>query len=74
MRPAERALWSWVGPALALALGVSFTVNSSNSDQTMTLIWVLLVISVAGALATFGVLVYALIRFRDPATKGRRYG
>jgi hypothetical protein len=31
-------------------------------------------IGVAGSIVTFAFLVYAILRFRDPNVKGRRYG
>jgi uncharacterized integral membrane protein len=43
-------------------------------QQTLPLIWVLLALSIVGAAITWGVLLYALWKFRDPATRGRRYG
>jgi hypothetical protein len=38
------------------------------------IIWVITGIATGGAVITFAFLAYALIKFRDPATKGRRYG
>jgi hypothetical protein len=46
----------------------------SNLDLTNPLVWVMIAISAAGAIVTFAFLVYAVVRFRDPRTKGRRYG
>ncbi len=46
----------------------------SNLEQTAPLVWTLVAISAAGAVVTFAVLVYALRKFRDPATRRRRYG
>ena len=61
-----------VAPVLA---GVSpFLLGETNLEETMPLVWTMLAISVAGALITFGVLTYALWKFRDPAMKRRRYG
>ena len=46
----------------------------TNLQETSPLVWVLLGLSVGGALITWGILAYAIWRFRDPSTKGRRYG
>ncbi len=48
--------------------------GQTNLQQTDPILWVLIGLSVAGAILTYGFLAYALWRFRDPATKGRRYG
>ncbi len=48
--------------------------TESNLEQTTPLVWVMVAISVAGALVTFAFLVYAVVKFRDPKTRGRRYG
>lgn len=48
--------------------------SQSNLEQTAPLVWTLVAISAAGAVVTFAVLVYALRKFRDPATRRRRYG
>jgi uncharacterized membrane protein len=46
----------------------------SNLQLTSPLVWVMVAISAAGAIVTFAFLVYAVVKFRDPRTKGRRYG
>jgi len=46
----------------------------SNLQETNGLVWVLLGISVAGAILTFGFLVYALWKWRDRETSRRPYG
>ena len=48
--------------------------GDSNLAQTSPLIWVMVAISAAGAIVTFAFLVYAIAKFRDPATRRRRYG
>jgi len=48
--------------------------SQSNLQQTSPLVWVMIAIGAAGAIVTFAFLVYAIVRFRDPGTKGRRYG
>jgi len=58
-------------PAAAAAL---VGASESNLQLTSPLVWVLVAISAAGAIVTFAFLVYAVVKFRDPATKGRRYG
>jgi hypothetical protein len=46
----------------------------SNLELTSPLVWVMVAISAAGAIVTFAFLVYAVVKFRDPATRRRRYG
>jgi len=62
-----------VGAAL-LAVGALLGSGSTNLDQTNAIVWVMVAISAAGSVVTFGFLVYALVKFRDPKAKGRRYG
>ena len=59
-------------PAVALA-GV---VASGETPLQLTnpLVWVMLGMTVAGAIVTFAFLVYAVWKFRDPKMKGRRHG
>jgi hypothetical protein len=61
-----------VGTGVALALPILGL--ETNLQLTSPLVWVLLGISVAGAIVTFGYLVYAVWKFRDPTKRGRRYG
>ena len=58
-------------PALALVARVA---TQTDLELTNPLLWVLLALSVAGALITYAFLVYAVWKFRDPKMKGRRYG
>ncbi|MCI4319943.1 MAG: hypothetical protein L3K23_07430 [Thermoplasmata archaeon] len=46
----------------------------TDLQQTEPLVWVMIGISVAGAVIVYAVLAYALWKFRDPHTKGRKYG
>ncbi len=64
------------GPAAALARSVGGVLASgpTNLEQTNALVWILVAISAAGAIVTFAFLAYAIIKFRDPKVKGRRYG
>ncbi len=63
------------GPGAAVAaLGGILVRGASNLQQTNALVWMLIAISAAGSIVTFGFLVYAILRFRDPSVKGRRYG
>ena len=48
--------------------------SESNLQLTSPLVWVMVAISAAGAIVTFAFLAYAVVKFRDPATKRRRYG
>lgn len=67
---------SAIATPLAALLGTGTAAASGPTDlqQISPLIWVMIAISVGGALITFAILFYALWRYRDPATKGRRYG
>ena len=63
------------GGMVALAAPWSILASGpTDLQQTITLVWVMLGLSVAGSIITFGFLIYALWRFRDPRVKGRRYG
>lgn len=59
--------------ALAGAVALPAT-SSSVLDQVDPVLWVMIAIGTAGAVITFAVLAYALVKFRDPATRRRRYG
>lgn len=48
--------------------------GETDLQEITPLVWVILAISVGGAIITFAFLAYAVWKFRDPATKGRRYG
>jgi amino acid transporter len=73
-RPLARTLLG-LGAAAAIAslTGVA-SAQQSNLQETTPVLWVLIGISVAGALITYAFLAYALWRYRDPHTRGRRYG
>lgn len=58
----------------SLALGGAAVVGESNLQLTMPLVWALVILSAIGAAVTFGALVWTLWKYRDPATRGRRYG
>lgn len=72
-RPAA-GFWAVVGLLGLLSASGVAAAGPTDLEQTMPLVWVLLAISVAGAALTYALLTYALWRFRDPATRGRRYG
>ncbi|MCI4370050.1 MAG: hypothetical protein L3J81_01825 [Thermoplasmata archaeon] len=72
-RPLARALLG-LGAAGAIAPWTGVAAETSNLAETTPLVWVLIGISVTGALITYAFLAYALWRYRDPHTKGRRYG
>jgi hypothetical protein len=59
--------------AIASVTGVA-SADPSNLQETTPILWVLIAISIAGALVTYAFLAYALWRYRDPHTRGRRYG
>jgi heme/copper-type cytochrome/quinol oxidase subunit 2 len=46
----------------------------TNLQQTNALVWVMLGISVGGAIVTFGFLVYAVWKWRDREANRRPYG
>ncbi len=60
--------------AAALAGFGAWGAGETNLQLTEPLLWVMIAISVAGAIVTFSFLVYAVWRFRDPKTRRRRYG
>ncbi len=67
------------GPGAPVAVGAWFLagtplLGSSDLAQIAPLVWVLLGIGSAGAIVTFAALAYSLWRFRDPATRRRRFG
>lgn len=70
---ARALLGSGLGLAVLSAIG-NAAASQTPLQKTEAAIWVITAISVAGALITFGFMVYALWRFRDPRTRGRRYG
>ena len=57
-----------------LLLTGSAAAGPTDLQQTEPLVWVLTGISVAGAVIVYAFLAYALWKFRDPHTKGRKYG
>jgi hypothetical protein len=75
-RRAARALAIGAATAAPLILAGTAAASSgqTNLQETAPLVWVLVAIGMGGAFITFAILVYALWRFRDPETRGRRYG
>jgi hypothetical protein len=57
-----------------VALAGRIATGETNLQLTEPLLWVMIGISVSGALITFAFLVYAVWKFRDPRMKGRRHG
>ncbi len=71
----------WARGLTILAAGSTFlattavaSAGETNLQETEPLVWVMVAISAAGATITWGIMAYALWKFRDPATKRRRYG
>jgi len=60
--------------APALALGGVLASGETPLQLTEPLLWVMLALSVAGAIVTYAFLVYAVWKFRDPKARGRRHG
>ncbi|HZY91336.1 MAG TPA: hypothetical protein VFG07_00970 [Thermoplasmata archaeon] len=56
------------------ASGPAAASGQTDLQQTAPLVEVMFLLSLIGAVLTFGILIWALVKFRDPATKGRRYG
>jgi hypothetical protein len=48
--------------------------GQTNLQETNALVWVLLGISVAGAIVTFAFLVYSVWKWKDRETSRRPYG
>jgi NhaP-type Na+/H+ or K+/H+ antiporter len=66
--------------AVGLTLGAGFlptvlhAAGETDLQEISPLVWVILAIAIGGAIITFAFLAYAMWKFQDPATKGRRYG
>jgi amino acid transporter len=73
-RPLDRALLGLGAAGVFASLAGVASAQQTNLQETEPLLWVLIAISVAGALVTYAFLAYALWRYRDPHTRGRRYG
>jgi hypothetical protein len=58
----------------ALAFAGTASAGETILQETTPLLWTLIAISFAGAIITFSIMIYALWKFRDPATRRRRYG
>lgn len=74
VRVLARGLIAALGAASLSALTGSALADPTNLQQTTPIMNVILALSAGGAAITFGFLVYALWKFRDPTTKRRRYG
>ncbi|HEV2165916.1 MAG TPA: hypothetical protein VGS23_02885 [Thermoplasmata archaeon] len=74
LRGLARGLTAWAAGNVVVAITGSAAAGPTDLQQTSPLIWVMVAISVVGAVLTWGIMVYALWKFRDPATKRRRYG
>lgn len=48
--------------------------GQTNLQQTNAIVWVMLGISVAGAIVTYGFLVYSVWKWKDRETSRRPYG
>ncbi len=72
--PAVRARVAISAPAVGMALAAPAFANETNYQETLPIVYAILIISVIGAALTFSFLFYAIVHFRDPATRGRRYG
>ena len=70
---ARGAIAAVAGLAVSGVAGIA-AAGPTNLQQTEPVVWAMIGISAVGAAITFGFLIYALVKFRDPATKGRRYG
>ena len=73
----RRLGWGFLGTAALTVLGgIAGTASAGppGIQQINAVVWALIVISVIGAVITYGVLAYSIWKFRDPKVKGRRYG
>jgi amino acid transporter len=70
-----RPLGSYAATATT-AVALAGLVASGQTDLQLIspLVWVMLGLTVAGALITYAFMVYAVWRFRDRTTRGRRHG
>jgi heme/copper-type cytochrome/quinol oxidase subunit 2 len=73
-RATARIVLAGLSGFFALAFAGGAAAGESNYDQTMPLVWTLVAISAAGAAIVYAWMVYSVWKFRDPKTKGRRYG
>ncbi len=62
------------GTAATLGFGGLLATGETPLQLTEPLLWVMLALTVAGAIVTYAFLVYAVWRFRDPKSRGRRHG
>ena len=70
-----RGVLTAAGPVALLSLsGLAAAAGQTDLQETLPLVQAMFFLSLAGALLTFIILVWALLKFRDPTTKGRRYG
>ena len=74
LRRLARGLTVGSGGLTLLAAAGAASAGPTNLAETTPLVWVMVAISAAGAIITWGVMAYALWKFQDPATKRRRYG
>lgn len=73
-RRLRHALAAASGTVGVLLLSGSASAGSSDLAQTMPLVWVMTVLSVGGSVVTFGIMVWALWKFRDRKAKELGYG
>ncbi|HKV90432.1 MAG TPA: hypothetical protein VJQ43_04445 [Thermoplasmata archaeon] len=74
MRAIGRSLLGAAATVLLTSVSGVAAAGPTNLAETSPLVWVMVAISVAGALITYAFLAYAIWRYRDPHTRGRRYG
>ena len=74
LRSFARALVAAGGGLGLLGLLGGAVAGQTNLQETDPLFWALVIISFAGAIIVFAIMIYAIIRFRDPTTRRRRYG
>ncbi len=74
MRHLARGVWAALGGLGVTGIAGLAAADPTNLQQTGPILWTIIGISVVGAAITFTFLVYAILKFRDPRTKGRRYG
>ena len=73
-RRGARALVGIVSGIGVLGLAGTAAGGPTNLQETSPVVWVMVAISLGGALITYAFLAYAIYRYRDQATRKRPYG
>lgn len=71
-RRLAQGTFRWGAAVPVAAIGV--LAAETDAQQVAPLLYVMLAISAVGAAVVYAVMAYAVWKFRDPKTRGRRYG